>query len=134
MLKEFKQFALKGNVLDLAIAVVIGAAFSKIVTSLVNDLIMPILSLLLGRINFATLKYDIPSSIAGAADISIKYGLFIQAIIDFLIIAFSLFIFIKINYWVNPDNKTDKTVEIIQLYYNVGKPSFPLPPHPVGFL
>lgn len=116
MLKEFKQFALKGNVLDLAIAVVIGAAFSKIVTSLVNDLIMPILSLLLGRINFATLKYDIPSSIAGAADISIKYGLFIQAIIDFVIIAFSLFIFIKaITYM-----KKKETKEVVAI---VPKPS-----------
>ena len=114
MLKEFKQFALKGNVLDLAIAVVIGAAFSKIVTSLVNDLIMPILSLLLGRINFATLKYDIPSSIAGAADISIKYGLFIQAIIDFVIIAFSLFIFIKaISYM-----KKKETKEVVAIVPN----------------
>ncbi len=95
MLKEFKQFALKGNVLDLAIAVVIGAAFSKIVTSLVNDLIMPILGILIGGINFANLKFDMPSSIAGGAAVSIKYGSFIQAIMDFLIIAFSLFIFVK---------------------------------------
>jgi len=96
MLKEFKQFALKGNVLDLALAVIIGGAFSKIVTSLVNDLIMPILGLLLGRINFASLKYDVASVIVGAPDVSIKYGLFIQAIIDFILIAFSLFIFLKV--------------------------------------
>ncbi|MBU3146644.1 large-conductance mechanosensitive channel protein MscL [Clostridium sp. CF012] len=96
MLKEFKQFALKGNVLDLAIAVVIGGAFSKIVASLVKDLIMPIIGLLLGGINFASLKYDVPSVIAGGEAVSINYGLFIQAIIDFLIIAFSLFIFIKV--------------------------------------
>lgn len=85
MLKEFKQFALKGNVLDLALAVVIGGAFSKIVASLVKDIIMPILGLLMGGINFSNLQLA-----------SIKYGLFIQSIIDFLIIAFSLFIFIKI--------------------------------------
>ena len=96
MLKEFKQFALKGNVLDLAIAVVIGSAFSKIVTSLVNDLITPILGILMGGVNFDSLKYEVPSIISGGAAVSLKYGLFIQAIIDFLIIAFSLFIFIKI--------------------------------------
>jgi len=95
MLKEFKQFALKGNILDLALAVVMGGAFSKIVTSLVNDLIMPILGLVLGGINFTTLQYDVPSLLAGGAPVSIKYGLFIQAVIDFLIIAFSLFIFVK---------------------------------------
>ncbi|MBZ9606818.1 large-conductance mechanosensitive channel protein MscL [Clostridium estertheticum] len=95
MLKEFKKFALKGSVLDLAIAVVIGAAFSKIVTSLVNEIIMPFLGILMGGINFSSLQYDIPSSIAGGVALSIKYGLFIQSIIDFLIIAFSLFIFIK---------------------------------------
>lgn len=95
MLTEFKEFALKGNVLDLALAVVIGAAFSKIVTSLVNDLIMPILGIIIGGINFASLKYNIPSSISGGVPVSINYGLFIQAVINFLIIAFSLFIFIK---------------------------------------
>ncbi|MGH4123376.1 MAG: large-conductance mechanosensitive channel protein MscL [Clostridium sp.] len=95
MLKEFKKFVLKGNVLDLALGVVIGAAFSKIVTSLVNDLIMPILGLLLGGINFTNLKYVIHPAATGTLELSIKYGLFIQSIIDFLIIAFSLFIFIK---------------------------------------
>lgn len=96
MLKEFKQFALKGNILDLALAVVMGGAFSKIVTSLVNDLITPLLGLLLGRISFKDLHYDIPSRIAGGAAVSINFGSFIQAIIDFLIIAFSLFMFVKI--------------------------------------
>ena len=95
MFKEFKEFALKGSIFDLAIAVVIGTAFSKIVTSLVNDLIMPILGIIIGGINFKNLKYDIPSSIVGGTALSISYGLFIQAIIDFLIIAFSLFIFIQ---------------------------------------
>jgi large conductance mechanosensitive channel len=110
MLKEFKQFALKGNILDLALAVVMGGAFSKIVTSLVNDLIMPILGLLLGGINFTTLKYDIPSRIAGGTAVSIKYGLFIQSIMDFLIIAFSLFIFIKA---ISTLKKKETKVEVI---------------------
>ena len=96
MFKEFKEFALKGNVLDLALAVVIGGAFSKIVNSLVNDLIMPMLGIIIGGINFASLKYDIPSSISGGVAVSIKYGLFIQAVINFIIIAFSLFILIKV--------------------------------------
>jgi len=95
MLKEFKEFALKGSIFDLAMAVVIGAAFSKIVTSLVTYIIMPIIGIIIGRVDFSSLKYDLPSSIAGGAALSIKYGLFIQAIIDFLMIAFSLFIFIK---------------------------------------
>jgi len=95
MLKDFKEFALKGNILDLALGVVIGGAFSKIVTSLVNDLIMPMLGILIGGVNFTNLKFVVHPATAGTLELSIKYGLFIQAIIDFLIIAFSLFIFIK---------------------------------------
>ena len=95
MLKEFKEFALKGSIFDLAIAVVIGSAFSKIVTSLVEDLIMPLLGILIGGVNFKSLKYDIPSSISSGKAISINYGLFIQAIVNFLIIAFAVFMFIK---------------------------------------
>ncbi|MBU3177437.1 large-conductance mechanosensitive channel protein MscL [Clostridium estertheticum] len=109
MFKEFKEFALKGNVLDLALAVVIGGAFSKIVTSLVNDLIVPILGIILGGINFASLKYDIPSSISGGVAVSINYGLFIQSVINFLIIAFSLFIFIKVIQSVQK-KKTEKII------------------------
>ncbi|NNU76880.1 large-conductance mechanosensitive channel protein MscL [Clostridium estertheticum] len=96
MFKEFKDFALKGNVLDLALAVVIGGAFSKIVASLVADLITPILGIIIGGINVSSLKYNIPSSISGGVAVSINYGLFIQSVINFLIIAFSLFIFIKV--------------------------------------
>jgi len=95
MLKKFKEFALKGSIFDLAVAVVIGAAFSKIITSLVEDLITPILGILLGRINFSSLKYTLPSSIAGGTAVSIKYGLFIQAVINFIIVSFALFIFIQ---------------------------------------
>jgi len=96
MLKEFKQFALKGNILDLALAVVMGGAFSKIVASLVKDIITPLLGLLLGGVNFSNIEHKIASRIPGGDPVLIKYGLFIQAIIDFLIIAFSLFMFIKI--------------------------------------
>jgi len=88
MLQEFKKFALRGNVLDLAIGVIIGGAFGKIVTSLVNDVIMPILGLLLGGIDFSSLELTIK-------DATIKYGAFIQSVVDFLIIAFSIFIFIR---------------------------------------
>ena len=86
--KEFKEFASKGNVIELAIAVVIGAAFGKIVSSLVDNIIMPLVGILVGQ-NFASLSVDVNGS-------TIAYGLFIQAIIDFLIIAFCVFIFTKI--------------------------------------
>ena len=86
MLKEFKEFAFKGNVLDLAIAVVMGAAFNKIVSSLVTYIIMPLIGKLFGSVDFAK-----DWQIWG-----IKYGLFIQSIIDFIIVAFALFIFVKI--------------------------------------
>ena len=95
MFKEFKEFALKGSIFDLAIAVVIGAAFSKITTSLVKNILTPILGILVGGVNVSSLNFKIPSYIAGGDTILIEYGLFIQAIIDFLIISFSLFIFIK---------------------------------------
>jgi len=95
MFKGFKEFALKGSIFDLAIAVVIGAAFSKITTSLVKDILTPILGILVGGVDVSSLNFQIPSYIAGGDTILIEYGLFIQAIIDFLIISFSLFIFIK---------------------------------------
>ncbi|MBU3099154.1 MULTISPECIES: large-conductance mechanosensitive channel protein MscL [Clostridium] len=109
MFKEFKEFALKGNILDLALAVVIGGAFSKIVASLVTDLITPILGIIIGGINVSSLKYNIPSSISGGVPVSINYGLFIQSVINFLIIAFSLFIFIKVIQSVQK-KKTEKII------------------------
>jgi len=96
MLKEFKKFALKGNVLDLAIGVIIGGAFGKIVTSLVNDIIMPIIGILLGGISFTDLKYVITPATEDVAESAILYGTFIQSIVDFLIIAFSIFLFVKL--------------------------------------
>lgn len=96
MLKEFKEFALKGNVIDLAVAVVIGGAFGKIVSSLVGDIIMPLLGVIMGGINFSDLKYVITPAAGDVAEVAFRYGAFIQSIIDFLIIAFSIFLVIKL--------------------------------------
>ena len=95
MLKEFKEFALKGNVVDLAVGVIIGGAFGKIVTSLVNDIIMPIIGILLNGVNFTDLKYVIKPASGDIPESAILYGSFIQNIVDFLIIAFCIFIMVK---------------------------------------
>lgn len=87
MLKEFKAFAMRGNIVDLAVAVIIGGAFGKIVTSFVNDIIMPILGTVIGD-SFATLTFTING-------VAIKYGSFIQSVVDFVIIAFFIFIALK---------------------------------------
>ena len=88
MLKEFKEFAMKGNIMDMAIGVIIGGAFQKIVTSLVNDIIMPSIAIFTGKVDFSDLVLTVGNS-------SIKYGAFITTIVDFLIIAFSIFIAIR---------------------------------------
>ncbi|MDL2030543.1 large conductance mechanosensitive channel protein MscL [Bacillus subtilis] len=89
MWNEFKNFAVKGNVVDLAVGVIIGAAFGKIVTSLVKDLIMPLIGIITGGINFSGLSIQVGNA-------SLKYGNFIQTIVDFFIVAFSIFMFIKL--------------------------------------
>ena len=98
MLKEFKEFALRGNVIDLAVGVIIGGAFGKIITSLVSDIIMPPIGMLLGKVNFAELFIDLSGqgfpSLAAAKDAgaaTINYGLFLNTILDFLIVAFVIF-------------------------------------------
>lgn len=96
MIKEFKEFAMKGNVIDLAVGVIIGGTFGKIVTSLVNDLIMPLLSILTGGMNFSDLKIVITPNKGDVAEVAFRYGAFLQTTIDFLIIAFSIFLFIKL--------------------------------------
>ena len=96
MLKEFKEFAFKGNVIDLAVGVIIGGAFGKIVTSLVNDLIMPIIGIILGGINFSDLKLVIRPASNGMEEAASKYGAFIQSVVDFLIIAVCIFLFVKL--------------------------------------
>jgi len=95
LLKEFKEFAMKGNVVDLAVAVIIGGAFGKIVTSFVNDILMPPLGLLLGGMDFKELKLIMKAGAEGVAPVTWNYGMFIQNIIDFLIIAFAIFMMIK---------------------------------------
>ena len=99
MLKEFKEFAMKGNIMDLAIGVVIGGAFQKIVNSLVQDIIMPAISILTGKVDFSNMVLTI-------GNVSIKYGNFITTIVDFLIIAFSIFLVVRYL------NKLNKLKEI----------------------
>ena len=94
-LKDFKAFAMRGNVVDLAVGVIIGAAFSKIVSSLVADVIMPVIGMILGGLNFTSLKLTIDSPIGGLPGASLTYGNFIQAVVDFAIIAFVIFLIIK---------------------------------------
>lgn len=95
MMQEFKEFAMKGNVVDLAVAVIVGGAFGKITTSLVNDVIMPPIGLLLGGVNFSELAITLKEATEEAAAVTINYGLFLQTIIDFIIIAFVIFMVIK---------------------------------------
>lgn len=114
MLKEFKEFALKGNVLDMAIGVVVGGAFGKIVTSLVNDIIMPFFGFITAGMDFNKLKFVMsPAEIAAdgtilKAEAAILYGSFIQNIIDFLIISLSIFFMIKLA------NKLKRKKEVVE--------------------
>lgn len=95
MLKEFKEFAMKGNVVDLAVAVVIGGAFGKIVTSFVNDVIMPPIGLLLGGADFSNLKVVMKAATEEAEAVTLNYGSFINTLMDFLIVALAIFVVIK---------------------------------------
>ena len=103
MWSEFKKFAMKGNVIDLAVGVVIGGAFGKIVSSLVADIIMPLVGLLLGGINFSSLSFPVGDDV-------IKYGLFIQTVVDFFIIAFSIFMVIR---FLNRFKKKEEEEEVV---------------------
>ena len=96
LLQEFKTFALKGNVVDMAVGVIIGGAFGKIVTSLVNDIIMPPIGVLLGDKNFADLAVTLKPATESADAVLWKYGSFLQVCVDFLIIAISIFVMIKV--------------------------------------
>ena len=102
-LKDFKDFALKGNVVDMAVGVIIGGAFGKIVTSLVNDIIMPGIGVLTGGANFSEFKYVIQEGVTKGTEVitpevAITWGAFVQTIVDFLIIAFCIFLAIKVVY------------------------------------
>ncbi len=101
MIKEFKEFVSRGNVLDLAVGVIIGGAFGKIIASLVNDIIMPLLGIILGGIDFTSLSLKVNDSV-------VMYGMFIQNIIDFLIIAVAIFLMVKL---INKFKKPEKVEE-----------------------
>jgi len=92
---EFKAFALKGNVMDMAVGIIIGGAFGKIVSSIVNDVIMPPIGLLVGGVNFTDLKFVMKDAVGDIPAVTINYGNFLQVTFDFLIIAFAIFMVIK---------------------------------------
>ena len=111
LMNEFKDFAMKGNVIDLAVGIVIGGAFGKIVTSIVGDIIMPGLSLLTGKVNLAGLKYVVIDKTATLDEVAVKYGAFLQSVVDFLIIAFCIFMVIK---FLNVFKKKEETKEVVK--------------------
>jgi large conductance mechanosensitive channel protein len=96
LVDEFKAFVMRGNVVDMAVGVIIGGAFSKIVTSLVNDIFMPIIGMVLGNVNFTSLEIKLGEPVEGAEQAAIRYGMFIQEIVNFLIIALCIFMVIKL--------------------------------------
>lgn len=96
IVKEFKDFAVKGNVVDMAVGIIIGAAFGKIVTSVVGDVIMPPIGLLIGGVDFSDLAFTLKAAEAGGAAVVISYGKFLQTVLDFAIIAFAIFMMIKV--------------------------------------
>ncbi len=95
-LQEFKEFAMRGNMIDMAVGIIIGAAFGKIVTSLVNDVIMPPIGVLIGGVNFTELSIVLQQAVGETPAVTLNYGNFIQVFFDFLIIAFSIFMVIKL--------------------------------------
>src|SRR5262247_4406289 len=111
MLKEFKEFVLKGNVLDMAIGIIIGAAFGKIVSSLVSDVLMPPLGLVMGKVDFSSLFLNLSgtpqpslSAAKAAGAPTVNYGVFLQTVLDFIIIAFAIFLLVKqVNRLKKPD-------------------------------
>ena len=96
IIKEFKEFAMRGNVVDMAVGIIIGSAFGKIVTSLVNDIIMPPIGLALGGVDFNSFAITIKKATADAPAVAIRYGTFINVVVDFIIVAFVLFGIIKL--------------------------------------
>jgi large conductance mechanosensitive channel len=110
MFKEFKEFAMRGNVLDMAVGIIIGAAFGRIITSLVSDIIMPPIGLLLGKVDFSGLflnisgkSYDTLAAAKAAGAATVNYGAFLNTVIDFVIVAFLIFLIVRqINRWSKP--------------------------------
>ena len=95
MMSEFKKFAMRGNVVDMAVGIVIGAAFGKIVSSFVNDMLMPPIGILLGGVDFKDLAIVLKAATEDVAEVTMNYGVFIQTVLDFLIIAFAIFMVVK---------------------------------------
>lgn len=95
MWKEFKEFAMRGNVIDMAVGIIIGSAFGKVISSLVNDVIMPPIGMLLGKVDFSNLTITLHQQTIDSSAVTIKYGAFINTVIDFIIVAFAIFIVIK---------------------------------------
>ena len=114
MIKEFKEFIARGNVVDMAVGVIVGGAFGKIVTSLVNDMLMPMIGLAMGGVNLVGLSVQI-------RDVTVKYGAFLQAIIDFLIIAFCVFMFIKLLNGLKRKKKEEVVEETVEEVIEVNK-------------
>lgn len=107
MMQEFKAFAMRGNVVDMAVGIVIGTAFGKIVSSFVADIIMPPLGMLLGQVDFSELAITLKQASGDIAAVTLNYGMFIQTVVDFLIVAFAIFVVVK---WMNSMKKKDKVV------------------------
>ncbi len=96
MLNEFKQFAVKGNVVDMAVGIIIGAAFGKIVSSFVGDMVMPPLGLMIGGVDFSDLAITLKAASEGVEAVTLNYGKFIQTVVDFVIVAFAIFMAVKV--------------------------------------
>ena len=112
LISEFKEFISRGNVIDLAVGVIIGGAFTSIVNSLVNDIFMPVIGGIMSGINFTDLKIRIPAAIEGMEDVTIMYGNFIQAVVNFLLIALVVFLFVKaINKLRRKEEKAEEAKE-----------------------
>jgi large conductance mechanosensitive channel len=94
--KEFREFAVKGNVVDMAVGIIIGAAFGKIVSSLVSDVVTPPLGYAIGGVDFTKLAVTMPAMREGAEDVTVRYGVFLQAAFDFIIVAFAIFLLVKL--------------------------------------
>ena len=95
MMSEFKSFAMRGNVVDMAVGIVIGGAFGKIVSSFVNDVLMPPIGMMMGGVDFSDLSVVLKEAVGEAAAVTLNYGAFIQSVVDFVIIAFAIFMVIK---------------------------------------
>jgi large conductance mechanosensitive channel len=128
-INEFKAFILRGNVVDMAVGVVVGNSFKNISTSLVNDVIMPAIGMMLGKVNFAELKIVLQEAVVAAdgtelaAEVAIRYGAFIQTIVDFLIVAAAVFVMIKVFALLTEKRKQEEVVEEAPVVVEEPKPT-----------